>query len=385
MLFVRTSLRNLSLFVVALYGVELLDELIYGLHGAALPYLRDEFTLTYTQIGLLTTLPGLLGLGFDPVIGLLGDTRHRRALVVGGITVTLLGLLTMGAASAYGWVLWASCALFVASGAYVNLSQATLIDRDPARAEQTMARWTLLGSIGVTAAPLLLTLVFSSAWRSAYFLAALIAALFLAALIRQRFDRHNGAHDEPAAPRVLLRQLLSALRQRTLLKWLLLTELADLMLDKLLEVTGLYFRDVVGVSLAGASAAVAVSTIAGLIGGVVIVPVLERMPGLRLLRLSALIVLIAYVTMLIAPGVGLKYALIALVSFATAGWYAILRAKCFEALPGQSGTMIAVTSLANLSSLFVPVLIGGVADAAGLEVAMWILALGPVALIIGLR
>lgn len=48
MLFVRTSLRNLSLFVVVLYGVELLDELIYGLHGAALPYLRDEFTLTYT-------------------------------------------------------------------------------------------------------------------------------------------------------------------------------------------------------------------------------------------------------------------------------------------------------------------------------------------------
>lgn len=385
MSFVRTALRNLSLFVVVLYGVELLDELIYGLHGAALPYLRDEFTLTYTQIGLLTTLPGLLGLGFDPVIGLLGDTRHRRALVVGGITVTLLGLLAMGAASAYGWVLLASCALFVASGAYVNLSQATLIDRDPARAEQTMARWTLLGSIGVTAAPLLLTLVFSSAWRGAYFLSALIAALFLAALIRQRFDQHTGAHDEPAAPRVLLRQLLSALRRRTLLKWLLLTELADLMLDKLLEVTGLYFRDVVGVSLAGASAAVAVSTIAGLIGGMVIVPVLERMPGLRLLRLSALIVLIAYVTMLIAPGVGLKYALIALVSFATAGWYAILRAKCFEALPGQSGTMIAVTSLANLSSLFVPVLIGGVADAAGLEVAMWILALGPVALIIGLR
>jgi fucose permease len=212
-----------------------------------------------------------------------------------------------------------------------------------------------------------------------------VAALFAIALFQQRFDSHDGARAEPQSARVLARNLLAALRQRSLLKWVILTELADFMLDKLLEVTGLYFHDVAGVSLAGASAAVAVSTIAGLIGSGLLVPALERLTGVRVLRVSAVAVLLAYVVFLVVPVIWLKYVLIGVISFATAGWFAILRAKTFEALPGQSGLVVAVTSLANISSLFVPVLLGGIADAVGLQSAMWLLAIGPVALIIGLR
>jgi fucose permease len=250
-----------------------------------------------------------------------------------------------------------------------------------------MARWTLLGAIGVTAGPLLMTVLFSFgiAWRGTYVALAVIAALFAVALFQQRFDSHDGAHAEPQAVRVLARSLLNALRQRSLLKWVLLTELADFMLDKLLEVTGLYFHDVAGVSLAGASAAVAVSTVAGLIGSALLVPVLERQTGVRVLRASAVVVLLAYVLFLVVSVIWLKYVLIGVISFGTSSWFAILRAKTFEALPGQSGLVVAVTSLANISSLFVPLLLGGLADAVGLQSAMWLLALGPVALIIGLR
>ena len=380
-------LRGSLLLIAVLYGVELLDELIYGLDSAALPYLRNEFALTYTQVGLLFTLPGLLALLLDPVVGLLGDTRHRRLLVVGGITATLCGLVLIGVAQSYGALLFAFCVMYLASGAYVNLSQATLIDRNPARAEHTMARWTLLGSIGVAAAPLLLTVLFAigTSWRGAYLALAVIAGLFAVLLIRQRFDSHNGADDEAASPLTLSRTLIVALRNRTLLKWIILTELADFMLDKLLEVTGLYFHDVAGVSLAGASAAVAVSTLAGLLGNALIVPALERLRGVRVLRVSAVVVLIAYVAFLIVPVVAIKYALIAVIAFSTSGWFAILRTKCFEVLPGQSGLVIAVTSLANVSSLFVPVIVGGIADAIGLQAAMWVLAIGPVALILGVR
>lgn len=379
--------RGLSLAVVALYGVELLDELIYGLHGVVVPYLRDDFALTYTQVGLLFTLPGLVAVITEPLIGLLGDTRHRRLLVMGGIGATAAGLAIFGAAQSYGVVLAALCVMFPASGAYVNLAQATLIDRDATRAEQTMARWTLLGEIGVTIAPLIATIIFAlgHSWRGAYFTLAVIAGAFAIVLISQRFDQHTGADSAATSLRSLVRSLLGALRHRALLKWIVLAELADFMLDKLLEVTGLYFRDVAGVSLAGASAAVAVSTIAGLIGSLVIVPLLDRVGGLRVVRQSAVVVLIAYVAFLIVPSVEVKYALIALISFSTASWFAVLRAKAFEVLPGQSGLVVAVTSLANVSSLFVPVLLGGLADALGLPVAMALLLIGPVALIYGVR
>jgi FSR family fosmidomycin resistance protein-like MFS transporter len=222
-------------------------------------------------------------------------------------------------------------------------------------------------------------------WRSVYVAYALIAVAFIALLFKQKFNSHAGAHDEAISIRQLGRNLIEALRNRQMLKWIILTELADFMLDKLLEVTGLYFHDVAGVSLAGASAAVAVFTIAGLIGNGLIVSALEKVRGLRVLRLSSIVVLIAYAAMLLIPIVWIKYVLIAVISFSTSGWFAILRAKCFEVLPGQSGVVIAVTSLANVSSLFVPVIIGSIADAIGLPAAMWLLAIGPVALIIGVR
>jgi fucose permease len=156
------------------------------------------------------------------------------------------------------------------------------------------------------------------------------------------------------------------------------------MLDKLLEVTGLYFHDVVGVDLGAASGAVAVFTLAGLIGSALLVPALEKVDGLRVLRLSAGLVLAAYIALLLAPNVWLKYALLALVSFSTAGWFPILRGRTYAVLPGQSGLIIAVTSLGNVSSVFVPLIVGRVADVFGLQWAMGLLALGPIALIVGL-
>jgi FSR family fosmidomycin resistance protein-like MFS transporter len=107
-----------------LYGVELLDEFIYGLFGAALPTIKSEFALTYTQVGLLFTLPGLISVVGEPFIGLLADTRHRRALVLGGIVATAIGLSLIAVAQQYAALLLAECIMYVASGAYVNLSQA---------------------------------------------------------------------------------------------------------------------------------------------------------------------------------------------------------------------------------------------------------------------
>jgi FSR family fosmidomycin resistance protein-like MFS transporter len=380
-------LRGALLFIAVLYGVELLDEFIYGLFGAALPTIKTELGLTYTQVGLLFTLPGLIGVVSEPFIGLLGDTRHRRALVLGGIGSTAIGLALIAAAHQYLLLLAATGVTYVASGAYVNLSQATLIDRDPRRAENTMARWVLMGALGVTISPLLITLVLSAegSWRTVYFGTAIIAGAFALLLFKQRFDGHIGAGDEVGSLNQLGRSLLTALRSRTLIKWVILTELADFMLDKLLEVTGLYFHDVAGVSLPAASAAVIVATVAGLIGNFALVPLLEKVSGVRMLRASAVIALASYTALLLIPIVWVKYVLIAVINLSTAGWYAVLRAKCYEVLPGQSGVVVAVTSLANVSSLFVPLLLGGIADTLGLQTAMWLLIIGPIALIWGVR
>ena len=78
-----------------LYAVEFLDEFIYSLHGAVLPTLKSELALTYTQVGLLLSLPNLVRVFAEPIIALIGDTRYRRWLVMAGIVATFtLGLST---------------------------------------------------------------------------------------------------------------------------------------------------------------------------------------------------------------------------------------------------------------------------------------------------
>lgn len=372
--------------LAVLYGVELLDELVYGLSAAVLPSIKTDLRLSYTEIGLLFTLPGLIALAGEPFIGLLGDTRFRRVLVVGGCAATGLGLWLAGIAQTFGLILIAFSVMYIASGAYVNLAQATLIDRNPCRAEQTMARWTLLGSIGVSCSPIVVTaaLALGYGWRGVYLGLAIVAGFYTLLLLRPRLDLHADADSAAVSLLQMLRDLVAALRQRELLRWLILTEFADLMLDQLLEVTGLYFHDVAGVGVAEATGAVAILAGAGLVGNIILVPLLERVSGTWVLRVTALLVLGLYVAFLLLPSAWLRLILIGAIGFCTSGWFAILQGKTYATRPGQSGLIVAAGSLSNSVKLLVPVVIGYMADLFGLNWAMWLLALGPLALIIGL-
>jgi FSR family fosmidomycin resistance protein-like MFS transporter len=53
-------------------------------------------------------------------------------------------------------------------------------------------------------------------------------------------------------------------------------------------------------------------------------------------------------------------------------------------MPGQSGTVLTVSNVVGLLGSLIPTVIGLVAERAGLEVAMWLLILGPIALLIGI-
>src|SRR6185437_9847166 len=65
-----------------------------------------------------------------------------------------------------------------ATGAFVSLAQATLMDADPPRRVRNMARWTLAGSFGYVGGPVLLAaaVLLGAGWRGA------IAALAVASL-----------------------------------------------------------------------------------------------------------------------------------------------------------------------------------------------------------
>ncbi len=383
------TLKRLTVFVFMMLVVEFLDEFAYSALEAARPLIRDAFDLTYVQVGLITTVPVLVAIVVEPLAGLFADSGRRRGLIVAGGVLFGLGLIVQGAASTFAIFILGATLQAPASGVFVNLSQASLMDDAPSRRENRMALWTFSGSLAVVIGPLTLSamLALGSDWRVLFIGAGVVSimvALWIARLppnpaLRSTMD------DEPE-PTLYesVRQSLALLRRGDVWRWLVLLEFSDLMLDVLFGLLALYMVDVVNVTQAQAGIAIAVWTGIGLIGDFLLIPLLERVRGLTYLRFSAAMELILYPTFLLIDGWALKLVLLGLIGLFNAGWYAILQGKLYDTLGEKSGAILIVGNAAGILGALTPLILGFIAQSAGLETAMWFLLAGPLALIIAL-
>jgi FSR family fosmidomycin resistance protein-like MFS transporter len=368
--------------------IEFVDELVFGLGEAAWPLIRTDLGLNYAQIGLALSLPGVIGNIIEPFLFVLGDVWRRRTLILLGGVFFVGSLVLTGLSTSFNLFLFSLILFNPASGAFVSLSQASLMDAEPARHEQNMARWTFAGSLGVILGPLLLgglTLV-GWDWRSAYWILALFSTLILFTAFRRLPASQSASNDFPS-PRAFwegLRTAFSALRNRIVLRWLILLEFADLMLDILHGFLALYLVDVMHLSIANTAFVLTVYTGIGLIGDFLLIPLLERVNGLDYLRFSVIAECILLPLFLLSSIIWVKLTLLAFIGLFVVGWYALLKAKLFSSLQGQSGTVQALGSVSGIIGKLIPLGIGLAAQAYGLQAAMWLLLAGPIALLIGL-
>jgi FSR family fosmidomycin resistance protein-like MFS transporter len=165
------------------------------------------------------------------------------------------------------------------------------------------------------------------------------------------------------------------------LRLLLLLESADLLLDTFHGFLALYLHDVAGQTRSAAALGVGVWTGAGLVGNWLLLPLLRRTNGGRVLRTTALAALGAYPAFLLLPGLVPKLLLLAALGLLGSAWYPIPKAWLYDALPGRSGAAVAVGGMGGIAASLVPLLLGALAGAAGLGVTMWVLLLAPVALL----
>ena len=135
-----------AVFILTLLAIEFLDEFIFGAQEAAWPLVRTDLGLSYVQIGLLLGLPGVVSSLVEPFLGILGDVWKRNVLILGGGLVFALALLLTALSQSFPVLLTSFILFYPASGAFVSLSQATLMDTDTARHEQNMARWASAGA-----------------------------------------------------------------------------------------------------------------------------------------------------------------------------------------------------------------------------------------------
>ena len=351
---------------------------MFGAREAAWPAIRDDLGLSYAEIGLLLTVPGLVSLVVEPVLGVVAVTWRRRALVLAGGGGFALALAVAAGAPSFWVLLLAFALLYPASGAFVSLSQAALMDLEPGRREENMARWTLAGAIGAVAGPLLLAAFVWAGlgWRE------LLAVLAAVSVVLTLGVRKLSAAVEGERPRV--REALRALLRRDVFRWLFLLELSDLLLDVFLAVLALYLVDEVGASVAGAGLAVAAWTGAGLLGSAAMLPLLRRVAGVRYLRASAAVSIPLFVAFLVVPQLEAKVALAAALGLVNAGWYPVLKARLYDALGDGSGLVLTVGALFPLN-VVLPLMVAALAQRYGLGVALWPLLAAPLALLLLVR
>ena len=339
-------------------------------------------------------MPLLVGGFLELPLGVLaGPGRRRRLVILGGGIVFVLTLLGVASARSFTVLLCAFIAFYPASGAFVSLTQAEIMDAWPDRQAPVMARWDLAGSTGAVAGPLLLTAVLASggSWRAGYLVLAGIAALvWLGAYLRKPTGpsaaADSGDADEEAADRrpwtVRAREITVALRDWETLRWLLLTEVADLLVDTFTGFLALYLVDVAHLTPDVAALAIAIRLGAALAGDAALVVILERAGDLAVLRASAAVAALLYPGFLLVPGVVPKLIVLAALSAATAPWYPLLQARLYGSLPGRSSVAVTLSSAAGLAGGLGPLAVGLVAQGLGLSWALAGLVAVPVAVLL---
>jgi len=362
----------------------LLDEVVTGFPVVGLPLLRDQFGLSYEQVGVLFGLSALCGMILDPIINLLSDRGSKRWWVLAGLLGLVLSFVLMGSVHNFGFLLLAFALYVPASNAAVGLSEAILIDQAPQNSTRTMTRWVLLSSIGDLLSPLVVALFVTLhlGWSALCWLGAAIWLSVAMIIGRNRFPTPTVAADTiNASPQVNpWMSLRAALRDPVLLRWAALALIPTMMDEVFFGFVSLYLRDALRASQAAIGLILALA-LAGALFGLFTLDRLFKsraIPPQRLLLWLVLLNLVGVIGLLTTRSIELAACTLFVIGFGAAGWFPIAQAEAYARLPGRSGTVRVVASLGAPFEVALPAIVGFIAGRFGLLAGVGFLGLAPV-------
>ena len=181
--------------LVSLSFCHFLNDLIQSLIPALYPLLKTEFSLDFTQIGIITLAFQLTASLLQPTVGFYTDKHPKPFSLALGMGSTLIGLLLLSVAPSYAIILLA--AGLIGTGSAVFHPEASRVARMASGGKfgSAQAFFQVGGNMGQAVGPLLAAFIVlphgqrAIAWVS---LAALIAIAFLT-----RIGKWYGQHIKP--------------------------------------------------------------------------------------------------------------------------------------------------------------------------------------------
>ena len=168
--------------ILTLSFCHLLNDMMQSLVPALYPILKDNYTLSFGQVGLITLAFQFTASMLQPLVGMYTDKKPKPYSLVAGMGFTLVGLLILSQATSYPVIL-ASAAL-IGMGSSVFHPEASRVARMAAGGRYGLAQslFQIGGNMGQACGPLLAAFIVvprgqgSLAWFSA---AAMVAMIIL--------------------------------------------------------------------------------------------------------------------------------------------------------------------------------------------------------------
>ena len=168
--------------ILSLSFCHLLNDMMQSLVPALYPILKDNYALSFSQVGLITLAFQFTASMLQPLVGMYTDKRPKPYSLVAGMGFTLVGLLTLSQAHSYAVIL--GSAALIGMGSSVFHPEASRVARMAAGGRYGLAQslFQIGGNMGQACGPLLAAFIVvprgqtSLAWFSA---AAMIAMIIL--------------------------------------------------------------------------------------------------------------------------------------------------------------------------------------------------------------
>ena len=340
-----------------------MDELIAFLPAGTLAQVTGEFRLTYAQAGLLLSVFAAGGLA-GSALTVAADHVSRRALAAGGAAAVGLSLLAFGLSPWFVGLLVASVTWGIASDALTGGAETALVDISGEHLTAALGRQNLLAAAGDLLSPLLLVgaALLRIGWR-AIFLAASLLLFGYAAWLRAE-PIPAPVRDEEAS---VIGGVLQVIRDRRV--WVLAAAEAVISIvdEPYLAFMILFLERTRGLPMSVA-ALVATADLAGSAVGSYFAPRLVHSP--RRLLVCGVCLPGAITVLVLVPNLEVQLAAAAVSGVCAAALWVAIQGATLGLRPGQAGTTSAVVSSIALPAYAFPVLVGAIADGAGLTAAM---------------
>jgi predicted MFS family arabinose efflux permease len=348
--------------VASLLLVRFFDETVAYLPFAAVESIRRDVDLAYVQAGVLLMLYSGIGLLTTP-LGVVVDRVNRRVLAaIGGAGYG--GGLCLFAAAGDFWVIFAAvCLMGTAGDLLVDAAEVSLVEIAGDNVEPALARANLLGALGDLAGPLLLAGALWSGlgWRAAFWVAGAAMIAYGLTLATRPLPKPVRQEEETSA----LTALLTVARDRRVIVAGLLVAIIVAFDDTFIGFALAYLMTDMNQTVA------TVATGAGMAGGVAGAMWASRTNGRRVsLRTCAWVLAAGVFLLVLVPTVVTAALAMAAVGAAVNLAWIILQARYMTLRPGEVGTTSAVAEAVSQVGVVTPLVIGVLADRAGMTAAM---------------